>query len=81
MNTVSVASVEANSPAAKADVQKGDVIKSFRFASKLYLVEREYDITNIGLLLSEGDVVEINLLRNGTEVTRSMTIEKATAVK
>lgn len=81
VNTVSVASVEANSPAAKADVQKGDVIKSFRFASKLYLVEREYDITNIGLLLSEGDVVEINLLRNGTEVTRSMTIEKATAVK
>ena len=81
VNTVSVASVEANSPAAKAGVQKGDVIKSFRFASKLYLVEREYDITNIGLLLSEGDVVEINLLRNGTEVTRSMTIEKATAVK
>lgn len=81
VNTVSVASVEANSPAAKAGVQKGDVIKSFRFASKLYLVEREYDITNIGLLLSEGDVVEINLVRNGTEVTRSMTIEKATAVK
>lgn len=81
VNTVSVASVEANSPAAKAGVQKGDVIKSFRFASKLYLVEREYDITNIGLLLSEGEVVEINLLRNGTEVTRSMTIEKATAVK
>ena len=30
VNTVSVASVEANSPAAKAGVQKGDVIKSFR---------------------------------------------------
>lgn len=55
--------------------------QSFISPTTLYLVEREYDITNIGLLLSEGDVVEINLLRNGTEVTRSMTIEKATAVK
>lgn len=55
--------------------------QSFISPTTLYLVEREYDITNIGLLLSEGDVVEINLLRNGTEVTGSMTIEKATAVK
>lgn len=55
--------------------------QSFLSPTTLYLVEREYDITNIGLLLSEGDVVEINLLRNGTEVTGSMTIEKATAVK
>lgn len=54
--------------------------QSFLSPTTLYLVEREYDITNIGLLLSEGDVVEINLLRNGTEVTGSMTIEKATAV-
>lgn len=55
--------------------------QSFLSPTTLYLVEREYDITNIGLLLSEGDVVEINLLRNGTGVTGSMTIEKATAVK
>lgn len=55
--------------------------QSFLSPTTLYLVEREYDITNIGLLLSEGDVVEINLLRNGREVTGSMTIEKATAVK
>lgn len=55
--------------------------QSFLSPTTLYLVEREYDITNIGLLLSEDDVVEINLLRNGTKVTGSMTIEKATAVK
>ena len=81
INTVSVASVEANSPSAKAGIQKGDVIKSFRFDSKLYAVEREYDITNVGLLFSEGDVVEINLLRDGVEVTKNMTIGKGTAVK
>lgn len=81
INTVAVASVEANSPSAKAGIQKGDVIKSFRFDSKLYAVEREYDITNVGLLFSEGDVVEINLLRDGVEVTKSMTIGKGTAVK
>lgn len=81
IKTVSVANVEANSPAAKAGIIAGDVIVSFRYDSKLYAVEKEYDITNAGLLFSEGDVVEINVTRNGETITKSMTIEKATAVK
>lgn len=73
-NTVSVKSVESGSVAAAAGIQAGDVIVSIRYQSKLYAVNREYDITNLSLLFKEGDEVIVNIERNGTGLQKTLTM-------
>ncbi len=64
-NIVSVKSVQSGSVAAAAGIQAGDVLVSIRYGSKLYAVNRDYDITNLSLLFNEGDTVLVNIERNG----------------
>lgn len=74
VSEVSVISVESGSVAAAAGLQANDIVNSIRYDSKLYSVEREYDITNLSLLFSEGDTVIINVTRGGVaqDVTLTM---------
>lgn len=64
-NIVSVKSVQSGSVAAAAGIQAGDVLVSIRYGSKLYAVNRDYDITNLSLLFNDGDTVLVNIERNG----------------
>lgn len=71
-NTVSVNSVVSGSVAAAAGIQTGDTIVSIRYNSKLYAVNREYDITNLSLIFNEGDTVLVNIERNGESLQKTL---------
>ena len=68
---VKFSDVRAGSPAAKAGLQAGDVLTSF--AGKP--VNNLYDFTYLLQGSKVGDVVEVKFLRDGKEMTASVTLE------
>lgn len=72
-NGMLLAGVRDNSPAAKAGMQKGDVLIQFG----KHKINNVYDYTYALQECKPGDVVEVKFVRNKTEtITASMTLER-----
>jgi Tol biopolymer transport system component len=72
-NGMLLAGVRENSPAAKAGLQKGDILIKFG----THDIKNVYDYTYALQEYKPGDVIEVTVLRNKTEkITSKMTLEK-----
>lgn len=72
-NGMALSGVRENSPAAKAGMQKGDVLIKFG----KHEIKNVYDYTYALQEYKPGDVIEVKFVRNKTEtITAKMTLEK-----